>query len=207
MLAVMPRPATDWAAVVERIDAGDRVALHELTRLITGFLAGWNAFDFRDDWDDVAQVVITSAVRAVREDRIRDRAAIVGFIRNATRFEFIDRLKARRRMAVDERLPWEDQLEIGLAASNTPDPALSRDLEQALRGLPARRRDAVVAVHVEGRSYEEAAEALGVSLGTLKRELREGLGALKRRLSQGVRKKRTDRRRARGFIEEKGGPA
>lgn len=45
---------------------------------------------------------------------------------------------------------------------------LSMDVERALRQLPEAQRAAVVAVDVEGRSVAEAAERLGVPVGTVK---------------------------------------
>lgn len=51
----------DWAAVLERLLAGDRLALLQLSRLVNGFLARWNADDFRDEWDDVIQEVVLAA--------------------------------------------------------------------------------------------------------------------------------------------------
>ena len=52
----------------------------------------------------------------------------------------------------------------------------------ALEELPERERKAVAAVHVEGRSYSEAAAATGIPLGSLKRHLRDGLARLRQAL-------------------------
>ena len=38
---------------MERLLEGDPVALARVTRLINGFLARWNAYHFRDEWDDL----------------------------------------------------------------------------------------------------------------------------------------------------------
>lgn len=49
------------------------------------------------------------------------------------------------------------------------DEALRLDLRDALAALDARQRGVVQAIYLEGRSYEDAAERLGLPLGTLKR--------------------------------------
>ncbi len=104
----MSSPHKDWAGVMERLLEGDRLALFELTRLVTSFLMRWNAYDFRDDWDDLVQEVVFAAGLAMQEGRIRDRAAVVGYLRSTARFEFIERLKVKLRSPEDKSLPWED---------------------------------------------------------------------------------------------------
>ena len=39
----------DWAAVLDQMLEGSEPAALKLGRLITGFLASWRAYDFRDD--------------------------------------------------------------------------------------------------------------------------------------------------------------
>ena len=41
----------------------------------------------------------------------------------------------------------------------------------------------MIAVYVEGRTYEEAAQATGIPLGSFKRYLRDGLAQLREELS------------------------
>jgi len=60
-------------------------------------------------------------------------------------------------------------------------------VEQELRRIPEPYRTAVVLRDVEELSYEEMAEVLGVSLGTVKSRLMRGREALKRRLQSYVR--------------------
>jgi RNA polymerase sigma-70 factor, ECF subfamily len=174
----------DWAAVLERLLDGDRLALLQLSRLINSFLGRWNAYDFRDEWDDLIQEVVLAAAQALREGRLRERAAVVGYLRTTTRFKFVDRLKRHLRCQEDETLPWEEVVESSEEpADEASDGALRRDLQRALAALPEKQRAAVVAVHVEGRTYPDAADATGIPLGSLKRHLRDGLAALRGVLS------------------------
>src|SRR5262245_57988166 len=174
----MPRREEDWAAVVERLCAGDRAALLQLTRLINSFLARWNAYDFRDDWEDLIQEVVLATATALRDGKLRERGAVFGYLRTTARFKFVDRLKRHLRAHEAESLAWEGELE-SLEPAEDGDPALRRDLSQALAALPEKQRAAIVAVHVRGQTYDEAAAETAIPLGSLKRHLREGLAVLR----------------------------
>lgn len=173
----------DWAKELDRLLQGDRLALAKLTRLVASFLARWNAWDFRDDWDDLIQEVLVGAARAVQDGTLRDRSAAAAYLKSTTRFKYADRIQAHLRRREDEHLPWEDVMERELdPPDGAPDPGLARDLREALDRLSEKQRRAVVAVHLEGRSYEEAAAITGIPLGSLKRHLRDGLARLRERL-------------------------
>jgi RNA polymerase sigma-70 factor (ECF subfamily) len=170
----------DWAGVLDRLLEGDRLALAQLSRLVNSFLARWNAYDFRDEWDDLIQEVVIATAIAWREGRVRERKALVGFVGSTARFKFADRLRAHLRLREDDTLPWEAVIAGPLEpATPAAAPELRRDLHEALARLPERERRAVTAVHVEARSYEEAATATGIPLGSLKRHLRDGLARLR----------------------------
>jgi len=174
------RGGEDWAAVLERLLEGDRTALLQLTRLINSFLARWNAYDFRDEWDDLIQEVVLAAATGVRDGKLRERGAAFGYLRTTARFKFVDRLKRHLRLAEDASLPWEEVVLAGLEPSvEAPDPGARRDLRTALELLPAKQRDAVVAIYIRGETYDEAAAATGTPLGSLKRHVRDGLAALR----------------------------
>jgi RNA polymerase sigma-70 factor (sigma-E family) len=59
--------------------------------------------------------------------------------------------------------------------------SLDGELVDALRELPPRMRAAVVLRHVEDRSVEEVADALGCSTGTVKSQTARGLDKLRAR--------------------------
>jgi RNA polymerase sigma-70 factor (ECF subfamily) len=192
MLAPMSTSRTDWAEVMERLIEGDRLALLEVSRLLSGFLRRWNAYDFRDEWDDLIQEVVLATASALSEGRIRERAAVVGYLQSTARFKLADRLKRHLRCREDDQLPWEDTLggAIELETAEQPGDHSHSELDQALEELDPAKRQAVLAVYAEGMTYEEAAAATGLPLGTLKRYLRDGLGSLRRAMRPRVRRRR-----------------
>jgi RNA polymerase sigma-70 factor (ECF subfamily) len=178
------RSEEDWYAVLEALQEGDSLALAKLTRLVNSFLARWNAYDFRSDWDDLLQEVIIASAVALREGRIRDRRAVVGYLRSTARFKFVDRLRVHMRIKEDQTLPWEDVVgsdELSTANTMAPE-GLSQDVRGALERLSENRRVAVLGVYLEGKTYNVVAEETGIPLGSLKRYLREGIAQLREEL-------------------------
>ncbi len=172
--------------LLDRLAEGDRTALLKLSRLVNSFFTRWNAYDFRDEWEDLIQEVLVAALQAHREDRIRERAHVYGFLKTVARNKFVDRLKREMRVSTDRRLPWEEFVDGELAPQEDPrQDELSADLTDALEALEERRRRAVLAVYVEGKTHAEAVEATGIPLGSLRRYLREGLAQLGRALATG----------------------
>jgi RNA polymerase sigma-70 factor (ECF subfamily) len=173
----------DWIAVVERLQQGDRLAFLELNRLVTGFLTQLRAYDFRDEWDDLRQEVVTAVVENARAGRLRDPKAFVGYVKVITRNKFIDRLKRQMRVREKETLPWDEETARAVAGGGPEiDAEERRALWAAVETLPEDRRRIVQGVYGEGRSYEEMSSTTGIPLGTLKRRLRESVALLRERL-------------------------
>lgn len=70
-----------------------------------------------------------------------------------------------------------------LEAVRDPDGAISVDVRAALLRLPVRRRACVVLRHAFDLSEAETAEALGVSVGTVKSQTSKGMAQLQKLLS------------------------
>ncbi|MEZ4332719.1 MAG: RNA polymerase sigma factor [Myxococcota bacterium] len=173
---------------MQRVLDGDRAAYARLVRLVSGHLSSWRAYDFRADWDDLIQEVLLATVEACRAGRITDASAVVAYVRQAARFKFIDRLRMLQRRGRPVALD-----DAKLASASAGDalawpPGEGQDgrslelrvaIRQAVDRLDAREREAVTWVYLGGHTYEEAAEATGIPLGTLKRALRTALASLK----------------------------
>ncbi len=182
----MSAPVEDWASVIDRLLKGDRLALVKVSRLLNSFLVRWRAYDFPGDWEDLIQEVTLATALAVRDGKIRERAALYGYLRSTLRFKYIARLKLHLRQRGDDTLPWDDRV-AGSVETDTPreeTPGLRGDLERALSELSENQREAVVRVYVEGLTYPEAAKSTGIPLGSLKRYLRDGLARLREELGE-----------------------
>lgn len=177
----------DWLEVVARVLDGDRAAYARLVRLVTGHLTSWRAYDFRADWDDMVQEVLVSTIEAHRGGRLADSGALVAYVRQAARFKFIDRIRVLQRRGRPAELKDEQQAgaDGGSLAWPPAEAGTARDTElrlavrEAMHRLDPREREAVTWVYLRGHTYEEAAEATGIPLGTLKRALRTALVSLK----------------------------
>ena len=179
----MPVPERDWAEVLRRVVGGDRLALAQASRLVNAFLGRWNAYDFRDEWEDVVQEVISAAAIALREGRLREPRATLAFLWTTARFKYLDRLRIQLRAGKVETLAWEDVAIHDDPHSEALGSEAREDLRRALGRIPDKQREVVTAVYVGGLTYEEAARATGIPLGTLKRYLRDGLAQLRDDLS------------------------
>ena len=172
------RPTEDWGSVMEALLNGapdaKLVAFAKLNRLISGLLAGLRAFDHREDWEDLRQIVLMKLVQGFSQGKLREPKAFVEYARIITRHEFYDFLRANREVETTE-LP---DLDSGQLFDETD--ALS--VRSALQRLPEKHQQVMQAIYVEGRTYEEAAAVTAIPLGSLKRYLQQALTQLRQQL-------------------------
>ena len=125
------------------------------------------------DADDLVQAAVEKALARSAQWRPGSRidSWMFGIMRNA----WIDEIRARRRR---DRVfaPEEAGFAVGDASAAARDIALS--VQAAMAQLPEEQRLAIGLVLVEGLSYRDAAEALGVPIGTLTSRLARGREAL-----------------------------
>jgi len=173
----------DWPRVLERLQAGDRLAFMKVNRLISGFLSRMGAYDFRDEWDDLRQEVLLSVVIAVRAARLWDSRAFVGYVRSITRNKFVDRLKRAGRVHERETVPYDETStrSATTGAGVGPDGDRAADVWLAVAHLSSQHRQVFDGIYRQGKTYEQVARDSGIPLGTVKRRLREGLDELRQR--------------------------
>jgi len=134
-----------------------------------------------DEADELVQECLVRAIAGARLWRcIRDpRAYLFAIMHNA----YVDWLAGLRR----QRRYFELQRVVGagVASAEAQTAALAvKDVERALVHLPSEQREVVLMIGLEGLSYQQAAEALGVPIGTVMSRLSRGREAL-RRLTEG----------------------
>lgn len=120
------------------------------------------------DADDAVQDALFSAWRAIgRYDPTRPFAAwFLRIVVNAAAD-----LRRRRTLRRTEAIPAE-AADTGRSPARDADRALLRDaLQQALAGLPERRRMALVLHDAEGYGHEEIADLLGAPVGTIRSDV------------------------------------
>jgi RNA polymerase sigma-70 factor, ECF subfamily len=149
----------------------------------------------REEAMDVSQEVFLTIYRKMAcfrgEASIKTWIYRIAINRASNRCRWWNRLRRRGTVSLDEHLSTERTQSRGdLIESNgkTPEEILLLEEEQAeihqvLLQIPLPQRIAVVMRDMDGMSYEEIADATGVSLGTVKSRIARGRDELKRRLN------------------------
>ena len=166
----------DWVELHNRLAEGDRLALLEISRLVSNFLRRARAKDFQADWDDVIQEVLITTVSAVREDKIRDPAALGGFVRSVTHNKLNDRLRAHLKAGSGGTLPWDD-LHVGGLVDGPTTTTSEMDIEvrQLLAEMPPPLGEILMRVKGQGRTCEQVSADMEIPLGTIKRKLGDAI--------------------------------
>jgi DNA-directed RNA polymerase specialized sigma24 family protein len=85
------------------------LAFAKLNRLISDILASVRAFDHREEWEDLRQVVLEKLVKSCSRGQLREPKAFVAYVSLITRHEFYDFLRARRGTEIVEFPPMETE--------------------------------------------------------------------------------------------------
>lgn len=141
--------------------------LRRFARALTGQVA---------DADDIVQIALERAL--TRADQFQPGTKLEAWLFSIVRNAWIDEARARTRRA-KIFAPAEDGERVGHDATDDVHAKLEADdVWAAMRKLPEEQREAVALVCVEGLAYREAADALGVPIGTLTSRLARGREAL-----------------------------
>src|SRR4029450_12293056 len=98
------RSKEDWGNIMEALLHGTPdakpVAFAKLNHLISGFLVNLRAFDYREEWEDLRQIVLMKLVQSFNQGKLREPKAFVEYARIITRHEFYDFLRPHQDMEV-----------------------------------------------------------------------------------------------------------
>ena len=141
----------------------------------------------RTQAEDVAQEAFVSAYRSLGGFRGGSlRAWLMRIAANASR-DVLRRRQRRPESSLEESL--ENTAFQPRSGQESPDDAAQRnelnaELQRTILTLPVDQRTVLVLVDVQGLSYGEAAEAVEVSVGTVKSRLSRARAAVRNRLMQ-----------------------
>ena len=159
-----------WDAIVQEHSA----QVYRLAYRLTGN---------RQDAEDLMQDVF---VRVFNSLETYEPGNFAGWVHRITTNLFLDKARKAQRQkthpffeGAEERLPSAEILPESLVHDAGFDP----DVEAALASLPADFRVAVILCDVEGLSYEEISDVLGVKLGTVRSRIHRGRGQLREALA------------------------
>jgi RNA polymerase sigma-70 factor (ECF subfamily) len=122
-----------------------------------------------DDWEDVLQTARMETTRLLKAGKFRGESSLKTYLWQVVNHTCIDHLRKLRRNVTVE---LETAYEIHDGASPSPFAAVSEAetaalLRRVLNGMPSECRE-MWRMIVDGRSYQEMSEELGIAAGTLR---------------------------------------
>jgi RNA polymerase sigma-70 factor, ECF subfamily len=132
------------------------------------------------DADDLVQVAVEKALTHADQWRPESRldSWMFGIMKNA----WIDEIRARSRRS---RVFAPEEAGLSAGDRSAEDREISLSVEAAMARLPEDQRLVVALVLIAGLSYKEAAETLGIPIGTLTSRLARARDALQALLDDG----------------------
>jgi len=176
---MLPGEETD-ATLAARARRGDPSAFEEIVRRHQHrvYNLAYRMLRSRDDAEDVTQEAFLRVLE--RLPNVRDDRALAAYITRVAANLCVTwlRTKQHRREHSADPADLATIPDHGRAASE-----LHERLRQAVADLPPKYRLAVTAFYLEGRSYQEAARALGLTVRALKTRLYRARNLLRQALA------------------------
>jgi RNA polymerase sigma-70 factor (ECF subfamily) len=183
------------AEFIERLRAGDEDAFDRLVNEHSGGIYSMllRLTENAEDAGDLTQETFMNAFRSIGkfrgESSIRTWLYRIAINRSRNRFRWWKSRRRSKTISIDSVRSEEDRPLHETLAGDTPDPeakAISAErmyrLQETLLTLADIFREAVILRDIEGLTYEEIAEVLDISIGTVKSRIARGRGELARKL-------------------------
>lgn len=132
----------------------------------------WRILGSETAAEDAAAEAFTRAL--VRWNRLRSHPNRDAWIQRVATNVALDVLRKQRREGMRDAVSPD-----GDAAAEAAGPVLDVDVRRALAALPRRQREVVVLRHIVGLGEEETADAMGVSVNTVKTHGARAMAALR----------------------------
>ncbi|MEQ9500260.1 MAG: RNA polymerase sigma factor [Deltaproteobacteria bacterium] len=170
---------TPTRELIERAAAGDAVAQSQLVDPCLEVVINWAArlCGPRLDPEDIAHEVFIVALTKLGS--LKDPTKFNSWLYGITRKTVA---KYRRRAWIKKWVGAQEEIDV---ADDAPGPAMdvirkesSDRIRRLMERVPAKQREVLILVHVEGRSGPEVAEMLGIPEGTVRGRLRLGKNKL-----------------------------
>jgi len=167
------REAERDAALVERLKGGDTKALDDLFRRHrdAAFGIAYRLLGAREDALDVVQESFIHVLRGI--DGFRGQSSFRTWLYRIVTHAALDYRRYRSHRQADS-LDAENAPEPPATGPGEPSPQeeaqehdLRRAIDEALANVSEKNRAALVLYALEGMSYKEVAEVLGISIGTV----------------------------------------
>ncbi len=187
--------AVTQGTALESVHSNIHLTFDELFERYSSMVFGlvFHILGDREEALDVSQEVFLTIYRKM--DSFRGESSLKTWIyciavhRAANRFRWWNRLRRRGTVSLEEHLAKSPNQELSYnfrSKDQSPEDALllreeRSEIERKLLELPLQQRVVVIMRDIEGMSYEEIAEALKLSLGTVKSRIARGREELKRR--------------------------
>lgn len=164
--------ALDRLLVRRVLDTGETRAFEQLVRRHQGLVRAQLRRLLKGDAAQADELAQEAFLRLWRKlDQYRGEARFATWL---FRLSYTVFLEAQRK----GRLPMQDdaspEMEQAMGGDPDPSPALRLDLQEALQRLPRAERQALMHCAELGLSHEEAAQVMGLPLGTLKSHVQRG---------------------------------
>jgi RNA polymerase sigma-70 factor, ECF subfamily len=157
--------------------AGDASAYHDFLRDLSGYLRGFFRKRLSGLPDEVEDLVQETLLAVHNQRHTYDpQQPLTAWVYAIAKYKLVDLL--RRRAGHERRNELLDD-ERDMLAHNDADAAAARlDLDKLLRQLPARQRQPIIHMKLEGLSVVETARITGMSESAVKVSVHRGLKAL-----------------------------
>ena len=180
---------------VSRLTAGDHAAFDLLIDRYSSDIYAllFRLTEDREEAGDLMQETFLSALRSIGnfrgESELKTWLFRIAINHSRNRHRWWKRRKRNRTVSLDASLGESDLRLIETLESGGANPeaaALRRErelsLRQALAEIPEVFREAVILCDIEGHSYQEISDMLGISIGTVKSRIARGREELRTRL-------------------------
>jgi len=170
--------------LLERVALGDAAALNSLLDRHWSALVSYSA-RLLGNWDAAQDVTQETFVRIwERREQWRSNGSVRALLYQIARNLVLDAQKRQDRRTNWIRDRYRDERRIATPLQELQRSELEEAFREALRALPERRREVFVLARVDGLSYREIGEVMGVAPQTVANQLSAALSTLREALQE-----------------------